>query len=88
MKRLFLLFLLLLFAGTAPAVAGNVQTMDKEELKKMLGSPDLVLLDVRTGKDWSSSEFKIKGAVRLQSDDIAQATSSYKKEKTIVLYCA
>ena len=45
----------------APVSAKSVDIMTKEELKKELGNADLVILDVRSGKDWKSSEFKIQG---------------------------
>ena len=67
--------------------------LDYDALKKdieaaMLDSQDLIILDVRTGKDWSSSEFKIKGAVRLEGGEVSSALKKYSKDKTIVLYCA
>ena len=37
--------------------------MTKDELQKILANTDTYVLDVRTGRDWNSSEFKIKGAV-------------------------
>lgn len=36
-------------------------TPDAEEIKPMLDNPDVVILDVRRGQDWTSSEFKIQG---------------------------
>jgi rhodanese-related sulfurtransferase len=88
MKKYILILLVLLWSGSSPLVAATVQVMDKDELKSLLGSSSLVLFDVRTGKDWSSSEFKIKGAVRLESDQVAAAVDNYGKEKTLVFYCA
>lgn len=88
MKKIALIFIVLFLSGATSVWAGSVKTIDKEELKAMLDSPDLVLLDVRRGRDWSSSEFKITGAERLGSDDIASALSTLPKDKTIVLYCA
>lgn len=88
MKKIaFLLVMIMLSAATA-VWAGSAKIMDKEELKAMLDSPDLVILDVRTGRDWSSSEFKISGAQRLEKDGIASAVDTLSKDKTIVLYCA
>jgi rhodanese-related sulfurtransferase len=69
-------------------MAEDVQKMDKEELKSMLGAPELVLLDGRQGRDWRSSEFKIKGATRASSDDFDKWSQTLPKDKTIVLYCA
>ena len=60
----------------------------KDELKAILGTPDTFVLDVRTGRDWSSSEFKIKGAHRADPGDHATWASKYPKTATIVLYCA
>lgn len=88
MKKIALLLVMLLLSGAVSVWAGSVPVIDKDELKSMLDSPDLVLLDVRRGRDWSSSEFKITGATRVGSDEIAAATDNYGKDKTIVLYCA
>jgi len=88
MKKLILsLSFLLLFTGL-PALASNVSLMSKEELKAQLNSGTLVILDVRSGRDWSSSEFKITGAVRAPGNEIAEWSKNYKKDQTLVLYCA
>ena len=56
MKKL-LLFLVSIICFTAlPALAGDVKLMTATELKNMLGSTELVILDVRSGRDWSTSE--------------------------------
>lgn len=88
MKRIVSLLLFILLAGPSTVFSAGVGVMDKDELKAIIDSPELVLLDVRTGKDWSSSEFKIKGAVRLGGGGVDKAIKSYGKDKTIVLYCA
>jgi len=88
MKKLALILTVLLLSGATGVWAGSVNYMDKEELKAMLDSPELVLLDVRRGRDWSSSEFKITGAQRLEKDAIPSALNTLSKDKTIVLYCA
>lgn len=88
MKKLVLGLILavLMFSNT---VSGDeVKLLDKDELKAMLGNPDLVVLDVRAGKDWSSSEFKIKDAVRLTGDTTEAVMKDISKDKTLVFYCA
>ena len=88
MKKL-LLFLVSIICFTAlPALAGDVKLMTAAELKNMLGSKELVILDVRSGRDWTTSELKIKGAIRASGDDFESWANSYPKEKKIVLYCA
>ena len=75
-----------LFAITS--MAAEVSRMTKEELKGMLGNPEIVLIDVRTGSDWNASEFKIKGAVRADPAKVADWIGKYPKDKTLVFYCA
>ncbi len=73
---------------SAPTLAGAASLITKEELKPMLDDPDLVVLDVRTGRDWKSSEFKIKGAKRVTFNDYAAVAEKYGKDKKYVIYCA
>jgi hypothetical protein len=75
-------------AGMIVTLAGaaEVPRMTKEELKDKLGDPNLILLDLRAGRDWKSSEFKIKGAVREDPADVKSWDNKYPKDKTIVLY--
>ncbi len=88
MKKILFVVLFTFLVSGVPVLAGNVQLMEKDELKSLLGSENLVVLDVRTGRDWSSSEFKIEGAVRAPSADFSSWGTSYAKDATIVLYCA
>jgi len=67
---------------------GDASPMGKEELKAQLGSPDLILIDVRYGKDWSESDRKIVGAVREDPQEFDKWSGKYPKTKTLVLYCA
>lgn len=73
---------------TQAALAADVPLMTTDELKAALGDADLVILDARAGKDWKSSEFKIKGALRAGPGKFDTWGSTYDKEKKIVLYCA
>ena len=65
----------------------EVPRMTKEELLPMLGSPDVVILDVRIGDEWKKSPWKIKGAVREEPEKGVQPVAEkYPKDKTYVLY--
>lgn len=88
MKKILLLLSLVLLIITPSAFAGDVPTMSKDELKTHIGKEDLVILDVRAGRDWSSSEFMIQGAIRAPGNKIATWSVNYKKDQTLVLYCA
>ena len=58
----------------------------KEELRSLLGSPDVVVLDVRVGDEWKKSNEKIQGAVREEPEKFNQWAAKYPKEKTLVFY--
>ena len=86
---------LLLLMGCAhtptsePTSEIKVPRITKEEVKSMIGNPDLIILDVRSAQGWKDSEWKIKGAVR---EDRKGETSvwmdKYPKDKILVLFCA
>jgi rhodanese-related sulfurtransferase len=73
---------------TKAAVAKEVPRIPKEDLREMLGNPDVVIIDVRTGKDWENSQSKIKGAVREEPKKAESWAYKYDKDKIYVLYCA
>lgn len=71
----------------------GVQRIGKDELKAKLGSPELLLFDVRSESDWGSSNEKITGAVRVNPSILDAAlfdawAGSLPKDKEIILYCA
>ena len=69
-------------------VQSAVAKMTKEELSAKLGSPDVVIVDMRLGKDWKASEEKIKGAIRVEPEAVESLAAKYPKDTTLVLYCA
>jgi rhodanese-related sulfurtransferase len=80
---------MLLFAFTMPTYgAEDVPRISTEQLKDILDNPDLILLDVRTEKDWGESDRKIVRAVRVDPDDVSSWAGDYSKEQKIILYCA
>jgi hypothetical protein len=89
MRGLFVvLFMLAMGIGTV-ASGKEAPRITKEELKAMLGKPDLIIIDVRTISDWQRSKEKIKGAIRENPEESTKAwAAKYPKDKTIVLYCA
>ena len=68
--------------------ANDAPRISQEELKAKLGSPDLILIDVRTKKDWDVSSGKIIGAIRMDPDTFDDWAGSLAKDKEIVLYCS
>ena len=90
-KRLFLATLLIFFmveGCTLLEKSVDAPKMTKEDLKAMLGSPDLLIIDVRYGRDWTDSDLKIRGAVREDPEAFDSWANKYPKDKTLVFYCA
>jgi hypothetical protein len=89
MVRMGMVFMMLGIWG-AMAVALDIPRISKEELKSMLGKPDVVVIDVRTFIDRNKSAMQIKGSVREDPDTnkVKSWAKKYSKGKTIVLYCS
>ena len=90
-KRIFIVMIFIFFvAGLLAtfAIAAGVQKITKDELKAMLGNPDLIVMDVRHGLDWNGSDLKIQGAVREDPNVVESWANKYPKDKIFVFYCA
>ncbi len=69
--------------------AGKAPRMSKDELRSLLGSPNLVILDVRLDREWEKSKTKIQGAVREDPEkDTRTWMNRYPKDKILVFYCS
>jgi len=73
---------------TTAAVPNDVPRMTKEELKGHISAPNVIVLDVRTEKDWKASDLRIKGAIWEDPTKVDTWLGNYVKDKTFVLYCA
>jgi hypothetical protein len=60
--------------------------MAKEELKSLLGNPEVIVLDVRIAGGWKKSDWKIKGAIREDPEKIKSWSEKYAKDKTLIFY--
>ena len=67
------------------ALSDDIPRMTKEELKAMLGNPDLVIFDVRLSSDYFASDIKIKSAERPEYGTKKIVPPEY-SGKTIVIY--
>ncbi len=66
--------------------ADEASRVTPEQLKAMLGDPNVIIIDVRLGPDWNDSDAKIKGAVRENPIQADSWMSKYPKDKTLVFY--
>jgi hypothetical protein len=72
----------------ASMASKEVPLVAKDELRSRLDKPDTIILDVRGGSDWTSSDRKIPGALRSDPKEFSKWSNIYPKKGTIVLYCA
>ncbi len=72
---------------SAVAYGASVELVNKDQLKNLMETGKVVVVDVRKGRDWKSSEFKIKGAIR-PDKELANWAAQYPKDTQLVLYCA
>ncbi len=77
------MFLLAPYAG-----ADAVSVVTKETLKEWMDQGSVTILDARQGRDWTSSEFKVSGAVRTGPGDLASWKGNFSKDQKLVIYCA
>ncbi len=89
-RMLIITGLLLFQMGTliSEVVSAEVPRITKEELKSLLGKPDVVIIDVRLGSEWTLRDSKIKGAVRENPAAVETWAEKYPKDRSIVLYCS
>lgn len=91
MKRVVMVLIIFVFAlelFSTSAISKDVPRMTKEELKAMMGNPDLIIIDVRYEEHWKGSDRMVKGAIREGYDNVKSWADKYGKDKILVLYCA
>jgi hypothetical protein len=91
MKRCLLVILVLGVLGVnagalVGAPASETLRMTKEELKPLLGNPEVIIVDGRSASDYKRSQEKIEGAVREEPVNVKTIMDRYPKNKTFVLY--
>jgi predicted sulfurtransferase len=70
-----------------PSSVEQVPRLTKEQVKGMLGKPDVVIVDIRYIKQYEQSDRKIPGAAFVQPENFDEFVKKYpQKDKTYVLY--
>jgi len=92
LKGLFLslLFVLLnqLIVPAAFSATDVVPRITVQELKaKMDKGEDIVIIDVRAGREYTDSKIKMKGAIRIPIVQLETRINELPRDKEIVTYC-
>jgi len=88
MVTMFRVVLVISIFAFGIAGADDSHMVTKEQLRSLLGRPDVIIIDLRSSHDWNKSKVKIPGAVREEGVKFGSWMGKYPKNKTIVLYCA
>ncbi len=89
MKRLFIVTftIAIIFSGcTFGPYYPEVPRITKEELKKALTDPEIIIIDVRKQEEWEKSDKKLPGAVWEEPKDPRTWAGNYPKNKHLVFY--
>jgi len=89
------LFLSLLFAllnqlivTAAFSATDDVPRITVQELKaKIDKGEDIVILDVRAGREYSESKIRIKGATRIPIVQLEVRSNELPRDKEVITYC-
>jgi hypothetical protein len=69
-----------------PSSVEQVPRLTKEQVRDMLGKPDVVIVDIRFIKQYEQSDRKLPGAVFVQPENFDEFVKNQPKDKTYVLY--
>ena len=85
------LIFLVIIGHAALSRAGDEPEVSKitaHQVKERLGSPDTVVIDVRTYRNWWRSSKKIPTAVREDPSKMDRWIEKYLKNQTLIFYCS
>jgi hypothetical protein len=83
-------FIFWLIFGPA-AVAGDTQDVPRisvHQTKKLMDSPDTIVIDVRKYRNWWRSSKKIPTAIREDPSKVDQWIEKFGKNQTLIFYCS
>ena len=93
-RRISVVLVGLMISAFLGCVAGwspedKTPRMTKEELRQLLGSPRVVVVDVRVPEEWKKSDRKIQGANHEDPEkDLTKWAEKYPLDRTLVFYCS
>lgn len=83
-----LLAAIVVWLALTSSASVEVPRISIEETRELIGSPDVIIIDVRTAKTWWRSPTKILNAVREEPGAVEKWAQKYPKDKTLILYCS
>ncbi len=81
---------ILLILGHAPRLNASDTTsiprISADQVNRLLGKPDTVIIDVRKPRNWWRTSKKILTAVREEPSKVDQWAGKYAKDHTLIFY--
>jgi hypothetical protein len=66
----------------------DVPRITVKETKDLLGDPDVAIIDARPMEQWKYSDQLIQGAVHEDPFEVDSWVHKYRKDQTLIIYCA
>ena len=66
----------------------EAEMISPEGLQAIISDPDVLVIDLRTPRDWNQSDSKIPGAVRYDPQKLESWAQDLDRDQKIVTYCA
>jgi rhodanese-like protein len=68
---------------------GEVERIAVEDLKAMIARKQpVIIIDARSPSSWESATSKIKGAIRMEQEEIPSRSKDLPRDREIVTYCS
>jgi len=69
--------------------ADNIRMIKAQELKGRIDKgEDILIIDIRTGKEYEESHFRIKGAIRISIVSLEDRIKELPTDRPIIFYCS
>ena len=81
---------ILLILGPAPGLnasdTAGIPRITADQVNRLLGKPDTVIIDVRRPRNWWRTSKKVLSAVREEPSKVEQWARKYAKDQTLIFY--
>ena len=68
--------------------AVEVTRVTPEEVKERMDRGEkFAFVDARNEQDWSQSDVKLPGAIRIPADEVGKRVGDLPRDRTIITYC-
>ncbi|GAA4387005.1 rhodanese-like domain-containing protein [Hymenobacter koreensis] len=87
-NRILFLFSVLLLVGSTASGCAQAQTLDAQQVQRVLAKPNVVLLDVRTPDEFATGHVRGARNLNFLSTDFTDQVAKLDPNATYVVYCA